>query len=144
MALCHTVTMPIVALRHYSGGNPDPAEILLDGEVRRALPRHSFDWVGLVNPDAAEMALVQRQFGLHPLDFDGEHDSVYHAFDKAGHRHMEYVNERGSFDDLPLDRIVADFRREYPGWLASAGLQSALLDDNFEADVAREVGRSAG
>ena len=67
MALCHTVTMPIVALRRYSGGNPDPAEILLDGEVRRALPRHSFDWVGLVNPDAAEMALVQRQFGLHPL-----------------------------------------------------------------------------
>ena len=67
MALCHTVAMPIVALRRYSGGNPDPSELLLDGKPRVSLPKHSFDWIGLANPDAAEMALVQRQFGLHPL-----------------------------------------------------------------------------
>ena len=45
------------------------------------------------------------------------HDSIYHAFDKAGNRHMEYVNERGAFDDLPLDRLVADFHATYPGWV---------------------------
>ena len=101
-------------------------EIWLEGAWRKATP-------------AFNLSLCEK-FGLHPLDFDGEHDSIYHAFDKAGNRHMEYVNERGSFDDLPLAQIVTDFRREYPGWLASAGLQSALLADNFEADVAREVG----
>ena len=103
-------------------------EIWLNGAWRKATP-------------AFNLSLCEK-FGLHPLDFDGEHDSIYHAFDKSGDRHMEYVNERGSFDDLPLERIVSDFRREYPGWLASAGLQSALLGDNFEADVAREVGPS--
>ena len=103
-------------------------EIWLNGAWRKATP-------------AFNLSLCEK-FGLHPLDFDGEHDSIYHAFDKSGNRHMEYVNERGSFDDLPLERIVSDFRREYPGWLASAGLQSALLGDNFEADVAREVGPS--
>ena len=25
---------------------------------------------------------------------------------------MEYVNQRGSFDDLPLDRMLADFARD--------------------------------
>ncbi|MFD1710362.1 transglutaminase family protein [Ottowia sp. GY511] len=101
-------------------------EIWLNGAWRKATP-------------AFNLSLCEK-FGLHPLDFDGEHDSIYHAFDKAGNRHMEYVNERGSFDDLPLDQIVSDFRREYPGWLAGSDVQSALLADNFEADVAREVG----
>jgi hypothetical protein len=36
-----------------------------------------------------------------------------HPYDRAGNRHMEYVRERGSFDDLPLDRIVADFAEIY-------------------------------
>jgi hypothetical protein len=43
------------------------------------------------------------RFGLLPLDFDGRSDSIYHPFDKAGNRHMEYVRQRGVFDDMPLD-----------------------------------------
>jgi transglutaminase-like putative cysteine protease len=45
------------------------------------------------------------RFGLLPLEFDGRTDSLYHPFDRAGHRHMEYVREHGSFDDMPLQRI---------------------------------------
>ena len=100
-------------------------EIWLDGAWRKATP-------------AFNLGLCEK-FGLLPLDFDGLSDSIYHPFDKAGNRHMEYVNERGSFDDLPLGQIVADFRREYPAWLTHADLQSALADGSFEADVAREV-----
>jgi len=37
------------------------------------------------------------RFGLLPLEFDGRVDSLYHPFDKAGQRHMEYVYEHGSF-----------------------------------------------
>jgi hypothetical protein len=29
---------------------------------------------------------------------------------------MEYIKQRGSFDDLPLDEIQRDFREFYPGW----------------------------
>ena len=39
-----------------------------------------------------------------------------HPFDQAGNRHMEYIHQRGSFDDLPLDQIQRDFREFYPGW----------------------------
>lgn len=67
MALRQTKAMSIIALRRYSGGNPEPSELVLDGTARQPLPRHCFDWIGLANPDAAEMALVQRQFGLHQL-----------------------------------------------------------------------------
>jgi transglutaminase-like putative cysteine protease len=103
------------------------AELWLNGAWRKATP-------------AFNLSLCEK-FGLHPLDFDGEHDSIYHPFDKAGNRHMEYVNDRGSFDDLPLARITDDFRRLYPGWMPAAETSSRLGRDDFEADVTREVGR---
>ncbi len=74
------------------------------------------------------------RFGLLPLDFDGRGDSLYHRFDRSGQRHMEYVRQHGSFDDMPLARIVADFRATYPGWNAPA------TPGSFLADVARETG----
>ena len=53
--------------------------------------------------------------------------------DAAGHRHMEYVNQRGAFDDLPLAQITADFHRVYGDWMQGAGAQG-----DFLTDVARE------
>lgn len=59
--------MTIVAARRYCGGKLIDPELPVDGAERPALPPHSFDWVGLAEPDAAQMELVRRQFGLHPL-----------------------------------------------------------------------------
>jgi transglutaminase-like putative cysteine protease len=53
------------------------------------------------------------KFGVKTLEFDGTSDALMHPFDEAGNRHMEYINQRGSFDDLPLDRILADFAEIY-------------------------------
>ena len=53
------------------------------------------------------------RFGVKTLEFDGTDDALMHPFDKAGNRHMEYVDQRGSFDDLPLERILADFAAIY-------------------------------
>ena len=39
---------------------------------------------------AFDLALCER-LGLEPLDFDGQSDSLFHAFDRAGRRHMEYL-----------------------------------------------------
>lgn len=98
-------------------------ELWLDGAWVKATP-------------AFNIELCDR-FGLLPLEFDGREDSLYHPFDKVGHRHMEYVREHGSFDDMPLQRIVEDFDRVYPGMLAPS---SALKVASFDADVGREVG----
>jgi transglutaminase-like putative cysteine protease len=53
------------------------------------------------------------KFRVKPLEFDGETDSLLHPFDEDGRRHMDYINDRGSFDDVPFDRIVADFQSRY-------------------------------
>jgi hypothetical protein len=95
-------------------------ELWLDGAWRKATP-------------AFNLSLCEK-FGLLPLEFDGVHDSLYHPFDRAGQQHMEYVNQRGSFDDLPLTQITATFEQIYPGLLGNPG-------GDFAADAAREAGR---
>jgi transglutaminase-like putative cysteine protease len=103
-------------------------ELWLDGAWRKATP-------------AFNIELCER-FGLLPLDFNGVDDSIYHPFDRAGHRHMEYVLQRGSFDDLPLETLCVDFARLYPALLAPAEPPPA---GSFEADVRSETaGDAAG
>ncbi len=94
------------------------SEILLDGQWLKATPAFNIE--------------LCDKFGLLPLEFDGRSDSVYHPFDKAGHRHMEYVRERGSFDDVPLEQILADLMAAYPGWRE---------EGDFLTDVAAETQR---
>lgn len=99
------------------------ADIWLDGQWRKATP-------------AFNIELCER-FGLLPLEFDGHADSIYHPFDKSGQRHMEYVHQRGAFDDLPLAQIVADFRTVYGEWMAvpGGGLQTASFDSDVEKET---------
>ena len=78
------------------------------------------------------------KFGLLPLEFDGVNDSIYHPFDKSGQRHMEYVRQRGVFNDLPLDDIVATFRDIYRTVAPDAGQAAIESGADFLADVARE------
>jgi transglutaminase-like putative cysteine protease len=73
---------------------------------------------------AFNIELCER-FGVKVLEFDGTDDALMHPYDRAGNRHMEYVEQRGSFDDLPLDRMLADFREMYPGSFGEASAASA-------------------
>ncbi len=81
---------------------------------------------------AFNLSLCER-FGILPMDWDGRTDSLYHPYDREGRRHMEYVHQRGSFDDMPLAQITADFAAAYPNWVASAAAEA-----DFERDAARE------
>ncbi len=76
------------------------AEFLLDGK-----------WVKVTS--AFNIELCER-FGVVPLEFDGEHDALFHPYTADGRQHMEYVRERGTFDDLPFDDIMEEFRAAYP------------------------------
>jgi transglutaminase-like putative cysteine protease len=71
---------------------------------------------------AFDRALCDR-LGLKPLEFDGDTDSLFHPFDTAGRRHMEYLNDRGTFADVPFDAITADFRTRYPSLMSCDGLK---------------------
>lgn len=54
------------------------------------------------------------KFAVLPLEFDGTEDSVFHAYDAHGHKHMEYVRDHGHFADLPFDKIFTAYRIAYP------------------------------
>jgi transglutaminase-like putative cysteine protease len=45
--------------------------------------------------------------GLMPVEFDGLHDALLPSTTLDGRRHIEYVEDRGVFDDVPFDAIIA-------------------------------------
>jgi len=70
------------------------------------------------------------RFGTKVLEFDGVHDALMHPYDEAGNRHMEYVRQRGSYADLPLDEILAAFDEVYGKSPSELG-QDTEPDDAF-------------
>lgn len=73
-----------------------------------------------------------RRFGVLPLEFDGRSDATLHPFDAAGRRHMEYVNDRGSYADFPYEELVRVFRETYPRMFEGEA-PPAVDDDTFAA-----------
>lgn len=96
-------------------------EVRLEGKWVKATPAFNIE--------------LCEKFRLLPLDFDGRNDSIYHPFDSSGNRHMEYLNHRGSYSDLPLEEITRTFREEYGAVNAREGLERA----SFDEDVTRET-----
>ena len=76
------------------------------------------------------------KFGLKGLEFDGVEDSIYHPFDKAGNRHMEYLNFRGEFAEVPIDQIRETFMAKYDEWKTGQRTQSIDFEAEVEAETA--------
>ena len=124
-------------------GYADVRNHLSTERMRQSMKTDLFIWHGYTDlwiegawhkaTPAFNIELCDR-LGLLALEFDGRTDSIYHPFDRAGNRHMEYVLQRGSFDDMPLAQITADFALTYPGLgrLAAAGA-------SFQADIDAET-----
>ena len=81
------------------------------------------------------------KFGLRPLEFNGLEDSLYHEFDRAGNRHMEYLNERGEYADLPFDEIMSVFRENYPRMMNQLDANKDMPVGDWEEEVEQEVGQ---
>ncbi len=90
-------------------------ELLIEGKWVKCTPAF----------DAALCARAQ----IAPLEFDGANDSLFHPYDQAGRRHMEYLKDRGTFDDVPVDAIMADFKMFYPRLFASAPAAASFRDE---------------
>ena len=95
-------------------------EILLEGAWRKATPAFN---IGLCD-----------KLGILPLDFDGVHDAVFHPFDGQGHQHMEYVRQRGSYDDIPVQELLQGYQQAYPNW--------KMTEDWQQQDFQAEAGSS--
>ena len=84
------------------------------------------------------------KFGLKPLEFNGLEDSLYHEFDVAGNRHMEYLNDRGEYLDLPFEEMSRVFREHYPSMFKAddASIDERPQASDWDRDVEREAGLS--
>jgi transglutaminase-like putative cysteine protease len=74
--------------------------------------------------------LCQR-LGLLPLEFDGQNDSLHHPYNAEGHQHMEYLNHRGIYSDLPIEKIIQTFEEQYK--FSNQNLES--IKENFDQDI---------
>ncbi|MBW2388826.1 MAG: transglutaminase family protein [Deltaproteobacteria bacterium] len=82
------------------------SELYLDGRWLKAAPTF--------NKELCE------RFGVSPQDFDGTADALLHPFDAEGRRHMEYVKERGTFDDVPFEEMMRVLEETYGRDIGSA------------------------
>ena len=78
------------------------------------------------------------KFKVKPLDWDGAADAVFHPFDLAGRRHMEYIKDHGSFADLPYDAIINTFLTCY-GDAAKNQLSRPNQAGDFESEAQMEA-----
>jgi transglutaminase-like putative cysteine protease len=67
-------------------------DLYLEGSWVKATP--TFDIVCCKNAE------------LRPVDFDGKHDALLPPVTLDGRRHIEYVEDRGVFEDVPFDEIM--------------------------------------
>jgi hypothetical protein len=72
---------------------------------------------------------------VEPLEFNGREDSIFQLYNLQNRKFMEYMEFLGSFEDIPVDHIVAAFRETYgndrvQGWI-----------DDFERDETVRRGR---
>ncbi len=51
---------------------------------------------------------------VEPLEFDGARDSVFQEYDRAGGQFMDYLEDYGSFEDVPVDFIKNNIIEHYP------------------------------
>lgn len=83
-------------------------------------------------------AALCEKFGVHPMEFDGENDCLFHPFDPKGRKHMEYVLDRGPYDDVPVDEIINASLAAYPNLfetLESLGGGQKAGDFSKEAEM---------
>lgn len=52
--------------------------------------------------------------GVSPLEFDGEHDSIFQPYDREAGKFMEYVTDHGVHADLPFHSMLAAWKLHYP------------------------------
>lgn len=54
------------------------------------------------------------RFGVKVIEFDGTSDALFHEFDADQNKHMEYVKDRGIFENPPMVHILKDLEEIYP------------------------------
>jgi len=127
-------------------GYADVRNHLSTARMREHLKTDVFHWHGYTSiyldgkwvksTPAFNIELCEK-FHLRTLEFDGQHDSIYHPFDLDGNKHMEYIFFRGEYDDVPLKEMIESHKKLY-------GRISFTEITNFDDDVNKETAVVSG
>lgn len=90
-------------------------ELYLNGKWVKATP-------------AFNQALCEK-LDVAALEFDGENDSVFQEYNLDGSRHIEYVNDHGSFSDVPLWLLQKSVAEAYPHLLEKVSPDNVKNND---------------
>jgi len=87
--------------------------VLLDGQWVKATP-------------AFNKTLCDK-FGVAPLEFDGETDSIFQEYDSNGLQYMEYLQNYGEFSDFPFGLFVQELQTYYPHFFEQGNVNNTHL-----------------
>ena len=134
-AACRSMAIPVRL------GFADVRNHLSTARMREHMKTDIFFWHGYVSMHLEDQWVratpafnveLCRKFRIRPLEFDGRRDSIFHPFDEDGNRHMEYLERRGEFADVPIDAIADTFREYYQGL-------GVTEEGDFDGDVDAET-----
>ncbi len=54
-----------------------------------------------------------RKHKVLPLEFNGREDSIFHPFSSDNKQFMEYVDDHGTYADIPVDELVTGWEKIY-------------------------------
>lgn len=123
-----------------------PARIHLVDIINHKISQKVIDFMGtniMHYHGYSEIYLKDRWFKLAPIfdketaqkagflplnEFDGENDALFSHYDINSDLFVEYIEDRGIWADLPLDRIEKVFTEKY-GSLFEEGLNAKPIED---------------
>lgn len=133
-ACCRSIGVPTQL------GFADVRNHLSTERMRQTMKTDIFHWHGYANlflngtwlkaTPAFNIELCDK-FKLKPLEFDGKSDSIYHSFDLAGNKHMEYIKDRGLYENFPFEIMKKDLQSLYSN--------SVKINADFDSDVDKET-----
>lgn len=77
--------------------------------------------------------VICRAFGVAPLEFDCEHDSVFQEYTGKGQKFMQYLHYYGVFDDLPYEMMAESYKKHYPH--LNNGNSITFMEGDFESEA---------
>ena len=93
-------------------------EILIKKLGTNVLTPHGYVELFLENKWVKATPAFNRQLceklNVSPLEFDGQTDSFFQEYDNTGNVFMEYLEDYGTFADVPLDFMVKNMKDNYP------------------------------
>jgi transglutaminase-like putative cysteine protease len=82
-----------------------------------------------------------RKHKVIPLEFNGRDDSIFHSYNAEKKQFMDYVEDHGTFADIPVGRIVAAWERVYGHdrvwqWIRNFETAGGITARNFDSEDA--------